>query len=245
MVPAELESRLSRGNWARGAISSQSFNGDDFYAPMEEQARVALSPECGYMRYFDWVRVRRELLEPLSRGDGARYQRYDWGMKQLAEWIDQPAEGIILIDGVYSYRPELRKFYGYSICVDTPKAECLARLARRGEEHGGMDSEMEGSGGLLPDAFRPGQSRFRRCLRNWDCGSIGTTSSIVEPCEPNRRDIAETWTRDPSRHDAAPLRLHRPGRRRSRTGVAGRRLVARECPPSSIRAMTGRIGRST
>ena len=39
----------------------------------------------------------------------ARYQRYDWGMNQLAEWIDQPAEGIILIDGVYSFRPELRK----------------------------------------------------------------------------------------------------------------------------------------
>lgn len=108
-------------------------HGDDFYAPMEEQARRALSPECGYMRYFDWQRMRREVLEPLSRGDGARYQRYDWGMNQLAEWIDQPAEGIILIDGVYSFRPELREFYGYSILVDTPKAQCLARLARRGE----------------------------------------------------------------------------------------------------------------
>ena len=108
-------------------------NGDDFFAPMEEQARMALSPECGYRRYFDWLRMRRELLEPLSRGDRARYQRHDWGMNQLAEWIDQPAEGIILIDGVYSFRPELRKFYGYSILVDTPKAECLARLVQRGE----------------------------------------------------------------------------------------------------------------
>ena len=110
--------------------------GDDFYAPMEEHARRALTPECGYMRYFDWVRMRRELLEPLSRGDRARYQRYDWGIDQLAEWIDQPAEGIILIDGVYSFRPELRKFYGYSIFVDTPKAECLARLVKRGENTG-------------------------------------------------------------------------------------------------------------
>ena len=107
--------------------------GDDFYTPMEEGERRALTPEYGYMKYFDWVRMSSELLEPISRGDRARYQRYDWGINQLAEWIDQPAEGIILVDGVYSYRPELRKFYGYSIFVDTPKAECLARLVKRGE----------------------------------------------------------------------------------------------------------------
>lgn len=108
-------------------------HGDDFYGPMEEEARRALTPENGYKRYFDWARMRNELLEPLSRGDRARYQRYDWGINQLAEWINQPAEGIILIDGVYSFRPELRKFYDYSIFVDTPKAECLDRLVKRGE----------------------------------------------------------------------------------------------------------------
>ncbi len=108
-------------------------HGDDFYTPMGESERRALTPEDGYMRYFDWVRMRSELLKPLSGGDRTRYQRYDWGINQLAEWIDQPAEGIILIDGVYSYRPELRNFYGFSIFVDTPKAECLDRLVKRGE----------------------------------------------------------------------------------------------------------------
>ena len=111
-------------------------HGDDFYAPMEEHTRSALTPKNGYMRYFDWARMRSELLEPLSRGDRARYRRYDWGINQLTEWIDQPAEGIVLIDGVYSFRPELRKFYGYSIFVDTPKAQCLARLVKRGENTG-------------------------------------------------------------------------------------------------------------
>ena len=111
-------------------------HGDDFYAPMVEEVRRALTPENGYKRYFDWARMCSQLLEPLSRGDRARYQRYDWGVNQLAEWVTQPAVGIILIDGVYSFRPELRKFYGYSIFVDTPKAECLARLAKCGENSG-------------------------------------------------------------------------------------------------------------
>ena len=32
--------------------------------------------------------------------------------------------------------PEWRNLYGYSIFVDTPKAECLARLFKRGENTG-------------------------------------------------------------------------------------------------------------
>lgn len=108
-------------------------HGDDFYTPMDESERQTLTPEHGYMKYFDWERMRDELLEPLSNGNPARYQCYDWEKNQLAEWIDQPAKGIILVDGVYSFRPELREFYGYSIFVDTPKVECLARLARRGD----------------------------------------------------------------------------------------------------------------
>ncbi len=111
-------------------------HGDDFYAPLDENEREALTPESGYMRYFDWERMRDRLLEPLSNGDSAHYQRYDWGSNQLSEWIDQPAKGIILIDGVYSFRPELRVFYGYSIFVDTPRTECLTRLVKRGENTG-------------------------------------------------------------------------------------------------------------
>ena len=117
-----------------GACSVVSVvQGDDFYNPMDESERRTLTPEYGYMRYFDWQRMRDELLEPLSNGNPARYQRYDWGSNRLAEWIVQPAEGIILVDGVYSFRPELRAFYGYSVLVDTPRAECLARLVERGE----------------------------------------------------------------------------------------------------------------
>ena len=59
--------------------------------------------------------MREELLHPLSRGNLAQYQRYDWGLNHLADWIDVPAFGIVLVDGVYSYRPELRGLYDFSI----------------------------------------------------------------------------------------------------------------------------------
>ena len=108
-------------------------HGDDFYTPMDENERKTLTAESGYEQYFDWTRMRDQLLEPLSKGNPARYQRYEWVLNELAEWIDLPAKGIILVEGIYSYRPKLREFYDYSIFVSTPKTECLQRLVQRGE----------------------------------------------------------------------------------------------------------------
>ncbi len=77
--------------------------------------------------------MRDQLLEPLSNGAAARYQRYDWELDQLREWLEVPATGVVLVDGVYTFRPELREYYGYSIFVDTPKQDCLTRLKERGD----------------------------------------------------------------------------------------------------------------
>ncbi len=106
--------------------------GDDFYAPMDEDERAKLSAEEGYRGYFDWMRMRDEVLVPLSNDQRARYRRYQWESNHLGEWVTQRPEGIVLIEGVYSHRPELRRFYDFSVFVDTPRAECLNRLCIRG-----------------------------------------------------------------------------------------------------------------
>ena len=33
-----------------------------------------------------WPRLLEQVIEPLARGDAARYQRYDWPSETLAEW---------------------------------------------------------------------------------------------------------------------------------------------------------------
>ncbi len=100
---------------------------------MDEVERAKLAAEEGYLRFFDWMRMRDEVLEPLSNSQPARYRRFQWESNQLGEWVTQPAQGIVLIEGVYSHRPELREFYDHSVFVDTPKAECLSRLRLRTE----------------------------------------------------------------------------------------------------------------
>lgn len=81
-----------------------------------------------------WPRLLGKVLEPLYHNEIARYQRYDWGTKRLAEWHEiQPAEYLIL-EGVSSSREAFRPYIAFSIWIETPRQERLRRgLERDGE----------------------------------------------------------------------------------------------------------------
>ena len=104
---------------------------DDFYRP----SATRLPPgDTDIGGNFEWRRLRDQVLLPLSRAEEARYQRYDWVTDSMAEWHTVPACGVVLIDGNYSTREELRDLYDFRIWVDAPHDVRLARgLARDGE----------------------------------------------------------------------------------------------------------------
>jgi len=131
-LAAALARHLSRAG--RTAI----VHGDDFYRPMAAPERLLLSPREGYDQYFDWQRLRDQVLAPLAAGQPARYQRYDWPAGQLAAGEPQhlSPSGTVLVEGVYTARPELAHFYDLTILVDTPRDVCLRRLRQRGHDHG-------------------------------------------------------------------------------------------------------------
>src|SRR6202050_3776694 len=108
---------------------------DDFYRPIAEHEIAALDPQAAYEKYFDWKRLRDEALIPLRDGSSARYRRYDWSTDRLAEWIVIEPREIILIEGVYSTRPELRQLLDVAIFIDTPREERLRRMRARPQEN--------------------------------------------------------------------------------------------------------------
>ena len=59
--------------------------GDDFYRPLPERTREALTPLEAVDLTFDWERLRDEVLAPLLRRRPARYRRYDWATGRLGE----------------------------------------------------------------------------------------------------------------------------------------------------------------
>jgi uridine kinase len=111
-------------------------HGDDFYGPEERDWR-SWSPRQGYQRYFDHQRVERQLLRPLKAGRPATFQRYDWEHRALADWVTVQPNGIVLVEGVYLLRRELRPYWDLAVYVDTPRDLRQARLYARGENDAG------------------------------------------------------------------------------------------------------------
>ncbi|QKW22849.1 hypothetical protein HUT16_30505 [Kitasatospora sp. NA04385] len=106
---------------------------DDFYRPMPDRERELLDAEQGYQRYFDWERLRDQILIPLRDGQAARYQLYDWTTGQLGAWREIAPGAVVIVEGVYSARPELAHYYHFTAYVDTPRDVCLQRVRARGE----------------------------------------------------------------------------------------------------------------
>lgn len=113
---------------------------DDFYAAHIPDAEwVKRSPAELVRDAIDWQRLRDEALNPLLAGQIARWRTFDfeagtlddgtYGMKpDLTE--RQPAP-IIILDGIYSARPELADFVDLSVLVDVPIEQRHARLDLR------------------------------------------------------------------------------------------------------------------
>lgn len=57
-------------------------HGDDFFRPMPPARRLAAAAAQGYRQYFDWERLRDQVLVPLAAGRPARYARPPTSLKR-------------------------------------------------------------------------------------------------------------------------------------------------------------------
>ena len=90
-------------------------------------------------RVFEWERVRRQALEPLLRGEPARWHAFDfiagmrpdgtYGMEEEAK-TRQPAD-VILLEGAYSTSDKLVELVDLTILVDVPAAVRFERTFDR------------------------------------------------------------------------------------------------------------------
>ena len=108
--------------------------GDDFYRPLNESTRAALTPIEAVDLLFDWERMRDEVLAPLVRGEDARYRRYDWPTERLGQDVATVgAHGVVVVEGSYVARPALRGYLDLIVVVEAPRDLCLVRQLERGE----------------------------------------------------------------------------------------------------------------
>jgi uridine kinase len=139
-------------------LSATVVEGDDFYRPSAERNAAAFDAQA-IGAGFDWERLRDQVLAPLAAGRPTRYQRYDWDSDQLGDWV--PVEGAqpIIVEGVYTAREELRRYFDVTIWVEAPSEVRLAR---------GLDRDGEASRSLWVDEWMPAEDRYMEVMRSRD-----------------------------------------------------------------------------
>jgi uridine kinase len=82
-----------------------------------------------------WPRLTEWVLDPLRRGEPARYRRYDWVRGRFEdEWQPLPVPGVLVVEGVTSARAAVRPYLGLGVLVWAGRDLRLARgIARDGE----------------------------------------------------------------------------------------------------------------
>lgn len=150
---------------------------DGFHRPREERhARGRTSPEGYYRDSFDDATFRRVLIDPFRTGAGAGFQLSAFDLARdvplESDWVTAPRDAVLIVDGVFLHRPELRGLWNWSVWLEVPFAVASARLALRD----GSDSD--------PDArsharYRGGQELYLR-----DANPRAAASAIVENSDP-------------------------------------------------------------
>ena len=106
---------------------------DDFYSDEGVDPPGGMDLEDACDLYVDWLKLFELVLQPLKDGENGYYQIYDWVAQRPGTWVTLEPQGVLIVEGVYAMRPELREVYDVKVFVDTPPEIRLRRLGERSD----------------------------------------------------------------------------------------------------------------
>lgn len=109
---------------------------DGFHNPRAVRyARGKDSPEGFYRDTTNLAALKSELLDPLGPGGSGRFRRamYDHRTDSALSLPQETAgrSAVLVFDGIFLHRPELRRIWDLSIFLEVPFAESYRRMASR------------------------------------------------------------------------------------------------------------------
>lgn len=137
---------------------------DSFHNPAATRKRRGdLSAEGYYLDSFNLGAVVEEVLVPLGPNGSRRFRpaMFDYRSDEpiQAESVTVTADTVVLFDGVFLLRPELRPFWDLSIYLDVTPEQSLRRALTR-------DIRLFGSSETIEERYThrylPGQALYRR-----------------------------------------------------------------------------------
>jgi uridine kinase len=104
--------------------------------PRTRHRRGRDSPEGFYRDSFDYGRMVRLLLDPLSPGGNREYIRevYDARREREVRRLPElaPDDAVLVLDGIFVHRDELVRYWDYSVWLEVPFDVSVPRAAKRG-----------------------------------------------------------------------------------------------------------------
>jgi uridine kinase len=139
---------------------------DSFHHPRALRYRQGRhSPEGFFQDSYDYAHLKAVLLDPLSPGGDSRYRPATFDHRTDAPVValeEQAAPGAILVfDGIFLHRPELRSYWDVSVFLEVSVAISVSRCAARD--------------GGSPDPQDPSQRRY-----------VAGQQIYLRTCEPQR-----------------------------------------------------------
>ncbi|MBI1879818.1 MAG: hypothetical protein HYR94_16615 [Chloroflexi bacterium] len=128
---------------------------DDFYRSMPEEERASLDATGGYQHYYDWQRLEAQVLIPLKTGQISHYQKYNWATNRLDAWAIVPPDGVVVVEGCYAARPELRHYYDIIILVETSAQQRECRQQARADASSEWLARWDAAERYYMDRYRP------------------------------------------------------------------------------------------
>jgi uridine kinase len=105
---------------------------DDFFNPPAiRHARGRHSPEGFWLDTYNYDALTSHALDPLKNGNG-RYRPSAASPSDGPQWLQAPEDAVMLIEGTFLHRDELRHYWDFSIYLHVPFAVAAQRMTARG-----------------------------------------------------------------------------------------------------------------
>lgn len=145
---------------------------DDFHHPRAHRHALGRTASTVWERSFDLDAFRRALLDPWRRGPGSAYRRR-WHDLATDAHLDEPPvpvpdRGVLLVDGVFTQRPELADAWDLVVWLEVPAEVRVARMAERD--------------GTVADVTHADQQRYLGAQRIYReaCDPVGSADVVVD-----------------------------------------------------------------
>ena len=97
---------------------------DDFLRPRAEREARGREAAARYEDWYDYSVLRRVLIEPFRMNGSTGFVTAAWDAdadRQIEpKWLTGPADAMLVLDGPYLNRPELRGLWNASVWLDGP-----------------------------------------------------------------------------------------------------------------------------